>query len=221
MKKPRICASITTNDIGTILEIEPEVDLFEVRLDIVGSGWPDLVKQLRKPWIACNRSHEEGGKAPLSEIERIGELTRAAEAGAFIVDIEYKTINIKEIVPLIKNRAKCLISYHDVSGTPSFNTLVEIVEGQLKAGADICKIVTSAREFADNMTILKVINKFPGAKIIAFAMGELGQISRILCPLVGGYLTYACISRGLESASGQPTVNELNELYRFIKDEHF
>jgi 3-dehydroquinate dehydratase-1 len=221
VKNPLICASITKDDIGSILKIEPEVDMFEVRLDMVGSKWPGLVKQLKKPWIACNRTREEGGKAPLNETERIEELIRAAQAGAGIVDIEYQTKNLKEIVPVIKSRAQCLISYHDVSGTPSFKILAGIIEGQLKAGADICKIVTTAREFADNLTTLKIIREFPEAKIIAFAMGESGQISRILCPLAGGYLTYACIARGQEAASGQLTVNELKELFRYVKDGKF
>ena len=59
MKKPRICASMVNNDPEAVREIEPLVDLFEVRIDLIGDGWQELVKQFKKPWIACNRRVED------------------------------------------------------------------------------------------------------------------------------------------------------------------
>ncbi len=94
--------------------------------------------------------------------------------------------------------------------------LVGIAESQIQGGADICKIVTTAQSFEDNLTILKLIRKFPEAKMVAFAMGEAGRISRILSPLAGGYFTYACMAQGKESAAGQIPVRELNELYGYL-----
>jgi 3-dehydroquinate dehydratase-1 len=47
-------------------------------------------------------------------------------------------------------------------------------------------------------------------------MGEQGQVSRILCPLAGGYFTYASIESGRESADGQLTVKEMREIYRLL-----
>jgi len=41
MKKPRICATITRNDIQAAREVENLVDLFEVRIDIIGDDWTD------------------------------------------------------------------------------------------------------------------------------------------------------------------------------------
>ncbi|GAH59682.1 unnamed protein product, partial [marine sediment metagenome] len=55
MKRPRICAVIVSDDLETIKEIEPLIDLFEVRIDLIGNGWQELVKQLNQPWIACFR----------------------------------------------------------------------------------------------------------------------------------------------------------------------
>jgi len=62
MKKPEICGSITQNDFSLIEAAEPMVDLFELRIDLVGEGWQEVVSRLRKPWIACNRRVEEGAK---------------------------------------------------------------------------------------------------------------------------------------------------------------
>ena len=93
-------------------------------LDLIGPNWPELVKFLRKPWIACNRSPEEGGQGNPDRVKRVEELLWAAEAGACIVDIEYRTPKLAEVVPLIKSRAQCLISFHDLVQTPSYDTLV-------------------------------------------------------------------------------------------------
>jgi 3-dehydroquinate dehydratase type I len=217
MKKPRICVTIVDSDIESIIKIEKSVDLFEVRLDLIGSDWPEVVKYLKKPWIACSRSQKEGGKGDLDDVKRFEELLRAAEIGAGIVDIELSTPGLADYVPLIKARSRCLISFHDMNGTPSFNSLVNIAESQIKSGADICKIVTTANVFEDNLTLLKLINKFKEVKMVAFAMGAQGRISRILSPLAGGYFTFACVEEGRESASGQIPLNELVQVYKYLK----
>ena len=212
MKRPRICAVMVSKDLPTI-EIESFVDLYEVRIDLIGDGWCELVRQLNKPWIACNRLADEGGSWRRSEASRVEELLKAVELGAAIVDIELRTKSLAEIVPLIKDRAKCLLSSHELNGTPSFGEVKKIVCRQLEAGADICKVVTTANSFEDNLTVLQLINEFPKSRIVSFAMGPLGYISRVLCPLVGGYFTYASIDEGKESALGQLTVKTLRKLY--------
>lgn len=217
MKKPRICVTLVENNLETVKDIEPLIDLFELRLDLIGPEWPELAKFIKKPWIACNRSPEEGGKGSSNEISRVKELMSAAESGACIVDIEYRTNNLTDVISLIKPKAECLISFHDMAGTPSYDTLVRIIEGQLRAGADICKVVTTAQRFDDNLTVLKLIRNFPEARIVAFAMEEAGRISRILSPLAGGYFTYACIEAGKESAAGQVPIREIMAIYEVIR----
>lgn len=216
MKKPKICAVIVSKEPKAVKEVEPLVDLFEVRIDLIGDGWQELVKQLSKPWIACNRSAEEGGQWPGSEARRIEQLLRAMELGADIVDIELGTKNLANIVPLVRKRTKCLLSFHDLEKTPPLDEMKKIVGRQLKAGADICKVVTTARGFEDNTTVLELISEFPEVKLISFAMGPLGATSRVLCPLVGGEFTYAAIEKGQESAEGQLTVRDLRKIYEMV-----
>ena len=216
MKKPRICAVIVNNDLEAVREVEPFVDLFEVRIDLIGDGWQELVKQFKKPWIACNRRVDEGGRWEGDEARRVEKLLKAIELGADIVDLELRTTNLKQAIELIRKRAKCLLSFHELKGTPPLNSMREIVQRQLKAGADVCKIITTAQRFEDNLTILQLISEFPKTRILAFAMGPLGFASRVLCPLVGGDFTYASIEPGKESASGQITVRELRKLYAMV-----
>ena len=218
MKRPRICAVIVGNDLEAVKEVEPFVELFEVRIDLIGDGWQELVKQLKKPWIACNRSAEEGGSWRGSESKRREELLGAIELGAEIIDIELVTGNLREIVQLIKERAKCLLSFHDLKGTPSLVRMREIIQRQLEAGADICKLVTTARKFEDNLVVLQLISDFPQKRVVSFAMGPLGFASRILSPMVGGDFVYASIEEGRESASGQITVRDLRKIYGMLED---
>lgn len=216
MKQPRICAVIVNKDLEAIKRVEPFVELFEVRIDLVGNGWQELVKQIKKPWLACNRLADEGGKWKGSEKRRIEELIKAVELGASIVDIELATKNLAEAMQAIKREPKCLLSFHDLEKTPPLIRMKDIVQRELDAGADICKVVTTAQRFEDNLTILQLITEFPEIKIVSFAMGHLGFTSRILCPLVGGVFTYASIEKGKESASGQITVSDLRKLYEMV-----
>ncbi len=217
MSKPRICAVIVNNDTKALEAVEPFVDLFEVRIDLIGDDWQEMVKQLRKPWIACNRSADEGGQWQGSEPRRVEKLLQAIELGADIVDIELRTKNLDKIIQLIKKRTKCLLSFHDLEKTPPLDEMEGIVQRQLKAGADICKMITTAQGFEDNLTVLKLISEFPGVRLISFAMGPLGSMSRVLCPLVGGDFTYASIEKGKESAQGQITVRDLVKIYEMVR----
>jgi len=218
MGRPRICAVIVSDDIKAVREVEPFVELFEVRIDLIGDRWQELVEHLRKPWIACNRSAGEGGSWRGNEQGRIGELIKAAGLGADIIDIELGTEKLSQVVQLVNKKSKCLLSFHEMKATPPLDRLKKIVQRQLEAGADICKVITTARSLEDNLTVLRLIAEFPKARIVSFAIGSLGLASRVLCPLVGGDFTYASIERGKESASGQITARELRKLYEMVRN---
>ena len=218
MKRPRICATIVNNDLAAIKGVEPLVDLFEVRIDLIDDGWQELTRQLKKPWIACNRSADEGGSWQGTEAGRGEELLSALELGTDIIDIELMTRNLEEIVKQIKKKAKCLLSWHNSEETPTLEIMRQIVQKQLAAGADICKVVTTAKEFKDNLAVLQLISDFPKARVVSFAMGPPGSASRILCPLVGGDFVYASIEAGKESAPGQITVEDLRKIYGLIEN---
>lgn len=215
--RPRICATIVNDDLESVKAIEPLVDLLEVRIDLIGNSWPGLVKHLMKPWIACNRSAREGGKWRGSESERIDGLLAAIKLGAGTVDIELSTPGVEAVVKEMKGRVECLLSYHNLKETPPLEKMREIIRNQLAAGADICKLVTTARSFEDNITTLQLITDFPETRVVAFAMGDWGYASRILCPLVGGDFTYASIEEGREAAPGQITVRDLKKIYGILK----
>ncbi|MFO8143109.1 MAG: type I 3-dehydroquinate dehydratase [Dehalococcoidales bacterium] len=217
MKKPRICTVITRRDEIAIREAEPFTELFEVRIDLIGEGWQEIVGQIGKPWIACARSAGEGGEWSGSEELRLELLAQAIDLGCDMVDIELRTLNLNRSIETIKNRGvKCLISLHLMDKTPPLGELRKIVEEQLRYGADICKVITTARKVEDNLTALELIRGFPATRLVSFAMGMPGVMSRIMCPLVGGDFTYASIEEGRESAPGQITLGQLKRIYEMM-----
>lgn len=217
--QPRICAAVVNDDLKALDGVMPLTDLFEVRIDLIGKGWRKVAEYLKKPWIACNRRANEGGKWGGRESLRIKELYNAVDLGASIIDIELATPNVEEIINEIKGKAECLVSYHNLKETPPLDRLRQVIVNQMAAGANICKVITTARSFADNLVVLQLISDFSSANIVSFTMGAVGQISRILCPLAGGYFTYASIGKGKESAKGQVTVNDLREIYRMLVEK--
>jgi 3-dehydroquinate dehydratase-1 len=216
--RPMICVPIVSDDPAALKRAATLADLFEVRIDLIGKGWREVAGALKKPWLACNRRAEEGGKWRGKEEDRTKELLSAIGLGASIIDIELSTPGLAKVVNDIKGKAECLISYHNNKETP-VEQLHEIVRLELAAGADICKVVTTARTFIDNIAVLQLSKEFPGKKIVAFAMGVAGQISRVLCPLAGSYFTYASVQEGRESAAGQVAVADLRKIYGMIQDD--
>ena len=151
---------------------------------------------------------------PLDTDEDLGAVLDARDRGRAVPSTVQ--VPVGDRLKLVKKRAECLLSCHDLMKTPSLDEMREIVKRQREAGADICKIITTAQAFEDNLTVLKLIGESPGVRLISFAMGPMGTLSRILCPLAGGELTYASIEKGKESAPGQITVNELTGIYEMI-----
>lgn len=186
-------------------------DLIEVRADYIKS--PDLKKILsarEKPLIITIMPEQENGKFKGTEQERIALLKQAIELGADYIDVN---LGCTELNNLIKNReaTKVIVSYHNFEETPS--DLDEIYNKIKSTGADIVKMATFANKLSDNLKILNLVKK-SDKNIIAICMGQIGEISRILAPLYGSYLTFASLETGKESAPGQIPAETLKNIYR-------
>ncbi len=223
--KPKICAVITGKnfeEIKTMLKtIEKlNVDLAEFRIDYLKEEVDFLkVKSLTSlPLIATNRPIGEGGFSKKPEEERLETLFKAAEAGFEYIDLELSTKNLKEAVKKVKGLgSKPIISFHDFSSTPPVQKFFKIFNKEVKAGAEICKIVTMAKSLEDNLTVLRFIwGSSKKSRVVSFCMGKLGIISRILSPIFGGEYTYAAVQPGKESAEGQLTVEKIRKIYDLI-----
>ncbi len=217
MLLPEICACITSaDDLEAALAVRDEVALYEVRIDLIGDDWRDIVGSLPRPWIACNRVASEGGAATCPDDDRLASLRQAVDAGARMVDIELSADGAGVLVADLKGRAQTIVSYHDIHGAGSEVELADIVARERLLGADICKVATTARMAGDNLTVLRLARRFSREGIVALAMGPLGIPSRVLAPLAGARFTYASLASGHESAPGQVTVGDLRAIYETL-----
>jgi len=213
-----ICIPITARSpedtISEMISASKYADIVELRIDYI----PELqnaeacieesLKRKTKPVIITNRPEREGGKFNGSEQDRLHLLQKAIDLGADYVDVEYDSI--KQITR--QNSSKIIISHHNFKETP--HNLSKIYDDICQQKPDIVKIVTYANDIIDNIRIFELL-KSAQIPTISFCMGESGYISRILTKKFGGFLTFASLEKGKESAPGQLTVNELSKIYHF------
>jgi len=229
-----ICIPITgKTQAEALVQIEkslPRTDLLELRMDLIRDGdMRTLIEKCRsgpkhgKVLVTNRRKEPIPGEESSEERQRIALLKQAIRLGAEYVDIEVETPEIlrNELFALVKalgNQTRVIVSHHDFKGTPSFKKLTRTFQDCNIAGADVVKIVTCANSPEDNLAVLKLIfyalNK--KVKIIAFCMGEQGRSSRIAAPLLGSCLSYVSLNQSAESAPGQLTVGEMEEVMKVI-----
>lgn len=223
--RPAICASIPVINVKKTLSlveeaVKQEADLIEFRLDhlseraTVGSIVPKLARATGLKKIATNRARREGGRWLGEESKRIEFLLEAAKQGFEMIDLELTAPNLGSAAEEIKAEgAKLIVSSHIFHGTPPLRELRKICEEEVKAGADICKVVTKANTALDNLEPLNLLREFNLRPLVCFAMGRLGVPSRILSPILGAPFTYACVDKNLKVAPGQLTVQEVKQIY--------
>jgi len=190
-----------------------EPDFVEFRLDSVHDFEVLRAITQRKtfPAIATDRSDRD-----MKSRKKL--LLTAVESGFEFVDVELTTPVGETMVSEIRSRgAEVIVSYHDSSGTPSSSQLRKILDAEIEAGGNICKIVPTAIYPRDNLTVLNFLENKPSeSRVISFAMGALGTPSRILCPLFGSEFTFAALGRDSATAEGQLSIDDLRSVWKIL-----
>ena len=213
-----ICVSILPKTLPEALRLiekaeAAHADLIEVRLDSIENRGElaDLAAHGNTPKIATDRSSR-------TETEQREMLLSAAESGFEYVDAELSTPQLKDLVKEVKALgAKPIVSFHKFDGSLGISELNSVLEKEIASGAEVCKIVTTAKRIEDNLTTLNfVATASSKTKLVCFCMGEFGKISRLLSPLFGGFFTFAALEHGSETASGQMTLQEMKAAYALL-----
>ena len=145
-------------------------------------------------------------------------LISAAQSGFEYIDVELSTPQLEGLVKELKALgAKPIVSFHKFDCSLSIFELKSILEMEISRGAEVCKIVTTAKQIEDNLTTLNFTSTVSSkAKVVCFCMGELGKVSRLLSPLFGGFFTFAALEHGNETAPGQLTIQEMKASYELL-----
>ena len=219
-----ICIPIMARNNAEALEKMAEAstlaDMIELRLDVMEKfDLKEIIESATNPILATYRSKGEGGEGSADYGTRAHYLLDAMEAGADYVDVE-SSIPLEWRQKIFRKKGSCkiVLSLHLRNNTPPRERLESVFRKMAASGADIVKIVTWARAWEDNFRVLELILKARtmGVEIIAFCMGPLGRISRIACSLMGGYMTFASLEKGQESASGQIPASDMKQILEMI-----
>jgi 3-dehydroquinate dehydratase/shikimate dehydrogenase len=186
-------------------------DAVELRLDLLAEApsreqLAELLAEPPLPVIATNRPVREGGRFDGKEADRLAILRDAARLGADYVDVEL------DVPEADRPGGPLILSHHDFSGWRE--ELREVAASLDRSAAPVNKVVFSSAGPEDALRafdLLRACRK----PTIAIAMGDAGLPSRILAPKFGAFGTFAALAEGAESASGQPTVEQLRGLYRW------
>ncbi len=195
-------------------------DLIEIRIDYLVEINVSKLKSMLSPHLNSSvltlRSRGEGGYFEGSEEKREEVISKLIEAKPFFVDIELSTLkrNNQLREKCLEEGVKTIVSWHNFERTPGKVELKEKLEEAKNLG-EIVKIVTKALKIEDNIVALELY-KLRKKNLIAFCMGEIGVISRVLCLLAGAPFTYACLP-SKKVATGQLDIVTLKRLLDSIE----
>ncbi len=179
----------------------------------------DKILPYKKNSIFTLRKSEEGGKYRGTESDRIDLLMKLASYEPQFIDIEYSSIikndNLADFID--QNNIRVLVSWHDFEKTPSNDTLVGLIN-DMRIYSNYIKIVTTANTIDDSIRMLELYSLVDSRiNLVAFSMGELGIISRVLCTVIGDSpFTYASMEKATV-AVGQLSVTQMTKIYSLFK----
>jgi len=161
------------------LAVQKGADIVELRIDNLELVPSPVHHNLPVPTIITQR--------PMKK-ELLGEVLKCAD----LVDID-----LAESHMVRATINKLIISKH-LEDTPGEGKLLKILEEEKMAGADICKLVTTATSVKDNLVVVKISDEQKTS--VVFCQGGKGTISRVLAARNG--MSYACLGQN-KVAEGQ------------------
>jgi 3-dehydroquinate dehydratase type I len=218
----KICVAVPPKTVDEAIKLTQKAeaqhaDLIEVRLDSLKNldNIAEIPKHGKTPLIATTKSTKNHGHFFGTETKRQSILVDAARNGFEYVDVDLGSPNQAELISEMKKTgAQVIVSFHDFEKTPTITELDKVFGEQLALGADVCKIITTARTIKDNLVTLNFVSEASKkAKIVCFAMGEQGKPSRLLSPAFGGFFTFASLDEKRKTAKGQLTIQEMKSAY--------
>jgi 3-dehydroquinate dehydratase / shikimate dehydrogenase len=152
--------------------------------------------------IATCRRAANGGKFSGNVAAEVEVLTKAAEAGFQIADLELESAEALKNADLETLRATgiaLIVSYHDFHATKDLDAIYDRIQ---PFKPDFIKIVATAKTLSDNVTLMHFLERMDDhTNIIAICMGDAGVISRVLGVRAGSAFT---LSRPIASIRSTP-----------------
>lgn len=221
----KICVSITSSapeDLNEQIKraFSYGADFVEIRFDFLMPADMrealKIVKGIRNKAVFTLRSAQQKGKFTGKDDDRIFWLKQLSLSEPMLLDVELHTLrdNDELVDFLTEQKTRILVSWHDFEKTPTNDKLLDLL-GEMRIYSNYVKVVTTARNVQDCIRLLDLYDVTTELKLISFAMGELGILSRILCTTYGNApFTYAALEEPF--VPGQLTVQQMRKLYDMI-----
>ncbi|HEW79382.1 MAG TPA: shikimate dehydrogenase [Phycisphaerales bacterium] len=201
-------------------------EMLELRTDYLENLSVELVKKLitkakksNLPIIVTCRDRRQGGAIDYSEQLRVDVLVAALKAGAEFIDFEYENFLSTENQEKTKlalsqcSKGRLILSAHNFK--TKFDNISRLHRHILTVyPAAIPKLVYTANHINDCFEAFDLLHNTSGERIV-FCMGEAGLVSRIIAKKLGSFVTFASIDEKTATASGQLTIEQLKNLYRY------
>lgn len=212
--RPRSVAELQRD----LLDAQDQADFVEVWLDKIKEldeqKIGKIIDLVEKPLILNLKNKKENGASRLGDKKRITLLQAATEQGVDFVDADV-TLPVALLRDLKKacKKTKLILSFHDFDKTPKIDRLRKLAEKAEKLGADVVKVATLTKSWDDCTPIFQLSWELAKAKkaFLTMGMGEYGEPTRVITPLIGGLGMFAPLDKKDATAAGQLTVAELKE----------
>lgn len=191
---------------------QTEADWIEIRLD----GPSGLPWDLRgffafpKPCMATVRAADEGGRSHADDETRNALLRRALKAGARAIDVEAWNPEARQLVREAHEAgARALVSFHDLSGTPSSDRILATFREARALGADWVKGAVTLTGPQDAVQLLEAARTAQAEGIPYALMAVNDPFLRLLAPGLGMSLCYGSVPGAPAATVGQVPVPDL------------
>lgn len=180
-------------------------ECLEFRIDLMEKQDLQHLSKLRKeaklPVIFTLRNKAHGGAFAGNEREREEKFLELLSLNPDYIDLEWDAPFFLEYTTIV--------SYHNFEETPE--NLEEILKKMEARRGAFYKLATYAHTSIDALRMLSLVSK--ERNVAGMCLGEKGEITRILAPIVDAPFTYCYWDK--ESAPGQLSLDTLQSLYRF------
>lgn len=230
-KRPEICLSLACENMTQIRNeierygdycgiIEWCVDAFDGASELTQEDFSMLLREIKTLRRGKKLIVDYKGDAEVTD-----RILQWAIGLADMIDVDADNPHVTRLVRRARRKGtKTIISHHDFEKMPSRDEIATQYITMEKTGGDILKIAAMVSCEQDTYSILEGAAAYCQLKyhqpIVAIAMGEEGQVSRICAGDFGAVMSYACGSR--PTAPGQLNAKKLSEyMNRYYSKEGF
>ena len=217
-----ICVVIRGPDFNSIVEQIKKsfeaADILEFRIDLFNffdiQKIADLKSIAKVPVIFTLRSSLYSGEFKGNEINRLSCIKELATLEPEYFDLETDLLfDFYEEITLKHPSIQLISSIHDFNKMGDLSLLDDLFKNNI---APLYKIALTALSTHEALKLLLWIQKASTIKpVMGLSMGKFGQVTRILGPVFGSFLSYACLDVDSSTEPYQIDAFRLKNLFRY------